>query len=88
MSSLAGKWEGNKNKIDVVPLFETINDLKSADASMKELYTNAKYRAHLQFRKNRQSIMCGFSDGTKDGGYLGANWGIYQAKENLTQISR
>lgn len=32
--------------------------------------------------------MCGFSDGTKDGGYLGANWGIYQAKENLTAVSR
>ncbi|EAS01669.2 phosphoenolpyruvate carboxylase (macronuclear) [Tetrahymena thermophila SB210] len=87
MSQLTGGWSGN-SKIDVVPLFETIDDLKSADKSMKELFSNGIYQKHLKFRKMRQTIMCGFSDGTKDGGYLGANWGIYQAKENLSKISR
>lgn len=76
MSRLAGGWKNN-SVIDIVPLFETINDLKSADESMKELFTNETYVEHLKFRRMRQTIMCGFSDGTKDGGYLGANWGIY-----------
>jgi phosphoenolpyruvate carboxylase len=55
---------------------------------MEELYTLPQYRAHLERRKNKQTIMLGFSDGTKDGGYLMANWSIYKAKEELTQISR
>ena len=43
---------------------------------------------HLSQRSNRQTVMLGFSDGTKDGGYLMANWAIYAAKESLTRISR
>jgi phosphoenolpyruvate carboxylase len=44
--------------------------------------------AHLKNRGKKQTIMLGFSDGTKDGGYLMANWGIYKAKELLTEMSR
>lgn len=73
---------------DVVPLFETVPDLKNAPQVMKELYTNPNYRAHLEARGNRQTIMLGFSDGTKDGGYLMANWAIFKAKEALTTLSR
>jgi phosphoenolpyruvate carboxylase len=73
---------------DVIPLFETIDDLKDADKVMEALYTNSEYQKHLKRRGNRQSIMLGFSDGTKDGGYLMANWAIYRAKERLTQVSR
>ncbi|ERP39233.1 phosphoenolpyruvate carboxylase [Chitinivibrio alkaliphilus] len=74
--------------LDIVPLFETIDDLTRADAVMKELYETPVYRAHLQRRGGVQHIMVGFSDGTKDGGYLGANLGIYQAKRRLTAVSR
>ena len=74
--------------VDIGPLFETIDDLENADAVMKELYTNPVYSAHLKKRGNKQTIMLGFSDGTKDGGYLMANWGIFQAKERLTKISK
>lgn len=74
--------------VDIGPLFETITDLENAPAVMEELYTNPEYAAHLKSRGNRQTIMLGFSDGTKDGGYLMANWAIYKAKENLTAISR
>lgn len=74
--------------VDVVPLFETITDLENAPAVMEQLYTNPEYMAHLKARGNRQTIMLGFSDGTKDGGYLMANWGIYRAKELLTAMSR
>ena len=74
--------------VDVGPLFETIPDLENAPDVMEQLYSNPTYRAHLEKRGNKQTIMLGFSDGTKDGGYLMANWGIYKAKERLTAISR
>lgn len=78
----------DKLTVDVGPLFETITDLENAPAVMEELYTNPEYAAHLKSRGNKQTIMLGFSDGTKDGGYLMANWAIYKAKENLTRVSR
>jgi phosphoenolpyruvate carboxylase len=74
--------------VDIVPLFETVDDLEAAGDVMKLLYENDKYGAHLKRRGNRQTIMLGFSDGTKDGGYLMANWSIYKAKENLTLMAR
>lgn len=74
--------------LNVIPLFETIDDLMHAEAVMEELYKIPVYKAHLKKRENRQIIMLGFSDGTKDGGYLRANWSIFKAKENLTRISR
>lgn len=74
--------------VDIVPLFETVDDLKEADTVMKLLYTNKVYAKHLKARENKQTIMLGFSDGTKDGGYLMANWSIYRAKENLTLMAR
>ncbi|HXJ98485.1 MAG TPA: phosphoenolpyruvate carboxylase, partial [Gelidibacter sp.] len=74
--------------VDIAPLFETITDLENSARVMEELYSNPVYRAHLKSRKNKQTIMLGFSDGTKDGGYLMANWAIYKAKERLTEISR
>lgn len=73
---------------DVVPLFETVDDLQVAHSVMETLYANESYKAHLERRGNRQTIMLGFSDGTKDGGYLMANWSIYTAKERLTEVSR
>ena len=77
-----------KITVDIVPLFETIDDLVGAGASMNTLYSETNYRAHLTQRGNKQTIMLGFSDGTKDGGYMSANWNIYRAKENLTRISK
>lgn len=73
--------------MDIVPLFETMEGLANAENVMQELYRNPVYQKHLQKRENQQTIMLGFSDGTKDGGYLKANWEIYKAKEVLTQLS-
>jgi len=83
---LAG-WDKNSLWVDIVPLFETVKDLQGAGAIMDALYRDSTYRQHLQQRANRQTIMVGFSDGTKDGGYLMANWSIYKAKEELTALS-
>ncbi|MEC7478694.1 MAG: phosphoenolpyruvate carboxylase [Bacteroidota bacterium] len=79
-------WENPT--VDIVPLFETINDLKVCSEVMEIVYDNSAYRKHLNERNNTQIIMLGFSDGTKDGGYLTANWSILKAKEDLTRLSR
>jgi len=79
-------WE--KPTVDILPLFEIIEDLEHAAATMETLYQNSTYKKHLGNRGNRQTVMLGFSDGTKDGGYLMANWGIYKAKETITAVSR
>lgn len=84
---LAG-WKKQELTVDIIPLFETIDDLKNAAEIMQTLYTNEVYKQHLNQRGNKQTIMLGFSDGTKDGGYLMANWSIYKAKEALTAISK
>ena len=81
-------WDQYLAHLDIVPLFETIEDLENAEGIMKMLYADPFYRIHLAQRQYKQTIMLGFSDGTKDGGYLQANWSIYQAKERLTAISR
>src|SRR5439155_6583624 len=81
-------WQADDINIDIVPLFETVADLEGASHIMKQLYENENYSCHLKRREKRQTIMLGFSDGTKDGGDLMANWSIYKAKENLTRISK
>ncbi len=81
-------WDTHLSNLDIVPLFETIEDLTNAEEIMSILYNNPLYKIHLQNRQAQQPIMLGFSDGTKDGGYLQANWSIYKAKETLTKISR
>ncbi|WP_192820307.1 phosphoenolpyruvate carboxylase [Rufibacter sp. LB8] len=85
---LLSGWRPEELTVDIVPLFETIDDLNNAGQVMEQLYQTATYRQHLQRRGNIQTIMLGFSDGTKDGGYLMANWSIYKAKETLSQLAQ
>lgn len=77
-------WADRELTIDILPLFESIDDLENAPRVMEKLYKLKTYRNHLRKRNNIQTIMLGFSDGTKDGGFLMANWSIYKAKEALT----
>jgi len=84
---LASGWKLGELPIDFVPLFETVDDLVRAADVMKVLYNHPVYKKHLASRKG-QTIMLGFSDSTKDGGYLMANWSIYKAKIELTAVSR
>ena len=85
---LMGGWKREELTFDIAPLFETVEDLRNAADIMKKLYRNNTYRDHLRRRGDTQTIMLGFSDGTKDGGYLMANYGIYRAKDELTKASR
>lgn len=73
---------------DIIPLFETIEGMTNAATILDELFKNKIYKKHLEKRNNTQTIMLGFSDGTKDAGYLRANWDIFRTKETLTSIAR
>jgi phosphoenolpyruvate carboxylase len=80
-------WTEEDLHIDFVPLFETVHDLEGADEIMDILYSHPFYKKHLQRRGGKQDIMLGFSDSTKDGGYLMANWSIFNAKVALTAMA-
>ncbi|WP_150467649.1 phosphoenolpyruvate carboxylase [Francisella sp. SYW-9] len=75
----------NKIKIEVVPLFETMEDLKNSTQIMDDLLNIKLYTDNLQIWNDTQTIMLGFSDGTKDGGYFMANWSILEAKRALSK---
>jgi len=82
-----GGWKRDAISVDIIPLFETIDDLRNAAVVMQALYSFPLYSDHLKRRGNKQTVMLGFSDGTKDGGYLMANYSIFKAKKELTSIS-
>ncbi|HSB68907.1 MAG TPA: phosphoenolpyruvate carboxylase [Candidatus Methylomirabilis sp.] len=75
--------EGVVSQIDLVPLFEKIHVLRAAPGIMSALYANGPYREHLAARGGIQEVMLGYSDSSKDGGYLTSNWELYVAQEGL-----
>ncbi len=79
-------WEKNKIAFDIIPLFESMEGMKNSGNIMQELFSIPEYCEHLVNRRQKQTIMLGFSDGTKDGGFLKANWSIFQTKENLSEV--
>jgi len=81
-------YQDDDIKIDIVPLFETMVGMDNSQNVMRDLYELPVYKTHLKNRDNIQTIMLGFSDGTKDGGYLKANWEILQTKERLTKVTK
>lgn len=81
-------WNTDEITFDIVPLFETMKGMDNAEATMQCLYGLPIYRSHLERRGDKQTIMLGFSDGTKDGGYLKANWSILKTKEQLSKVSK
>jgi phosphoenolpyruvate carboxylase len=72
--------------VDIVPLFETIDDLKAAPHIMRTLFANPVYRAQLERRNRKQQIMLGYSDSNKDGGYMASNWNLYTAQQALAAV--
>ncbi|MDG5765897.1 phosphoenolpyruvate carboxylase [Balneolales bacterium ANBcel1] len=74
--------------IDVVPLFETVEDLNASREVMARLFEDGIYRKHLQSRGMFQEIMLGYSDSNKDGGYWMANWALHKAQEDLATVCR
>ncbi len=81
-------WDANAITFDIVPLFETMKGMDSSADTMQRLFELAQYRAHLKLRNNTHTMMLGFSDGTKDGGYLKANWNILKTKESISKVCK
>ena len=84
---LLARWAG-RAELDVAPLFETLDDLRAAPRVLAELFGLAPYRAHLAVCGGRQMVMIGYSDSNKDGGYLAANWAIWEAQEAVARVCR
>ncbi len=79
-------WGRDPITADIIPLFETMRGMETSGDVMTELLSLPQYRAHVEQRRDRQTMMLGFSDGTKDGGYLQANWSIFKTKEVLSDV--
>ncbi len=73
--------------VDIVPLFETIEDLENAPGVLDALLSNPVYRANVDARGG-QEVMVGYSDSNKDGGYLSANWKLYVAQTVLAEVAQ
>ncbi|MCB0101959.1 MAG: phosphoenolpyruvate carboxylase [Anaerolineales bacterium] len=84
---LLAKWAGAKQLPPIAPLFESVQDLKDAPKILEQLFTSGYYRKHLESLGNTQMVMIGYSDSNKDGGYVMANWSLYQAQEEITKIA-
>jgi phosphoenolpyruvate carboxylase len=78
---------GRVSKLDVVPLFETLQDLQRAPQIMRDLLHFAPYRDHLTLRGNHQEVMVGYSDSNKLAGFLPASWALYNAQRTLCAIA-
>ncbi len=84
------RWEDGivEALLDLVPLFETIEDLKGLASVMTAACEDPIYRLHLRSRNDFQEIMLGYSDSNKDGGYWMANWSLYQAQQAAAEVCR
>lgn len=85
---LLARWAGCADGMQIVPLFETLDDLDAAPRILADLFAREAYRAHLATCHREQMVMIGYSDSNKDGGYLAANWVLYQAQEKIARVCR
>ena len=77
-----------ESDLDVVPLFETIDDLHGCGDLMRQVLANESFRKHLESRGGTQEVMLGYSDSSKDGGYLAANWALQSTLEELAKVHK
>ena len=73
--------------VNIVPLFETIDDLRNAPDIMDALLSLPMYREMLGSRQQWQEIMLGYSDSNKDGGFLTSTWELYRAEMRLLEVA-
>jgi phosphoenolpyruvate carboxylase len=80
--------ESPYSRLDIVPLFETLDDLERAPAVMRMLLEDPIYRRQLSARRNLQEVMIGYSDSGKDAGILASSWALYETQEKLAELFR
>jgi phosphoenolpyruvate carboxylase len=76
-----------ESQLNVAPLLETIDDLTAGPSIMETLFQMPVYRNHLKVMNDQQEIMLGYSDGSKDGGTLTANWKLYKAQLEIHEMA-
>ncbi len=81
-----GLVDKERARVQIVPLFETIEDLDHSEETMREYLSLALAKKWIASRNNYQEIMLGYSDSNKDGGYLSSCWTLYKAQQQLTAI--
>ncbi|OCA81568.1 phosphoenolpyruvate carboxylase [Bacillus sp. FJAT-27225] len=77
-----------ESDLNVAPLLETIDDLTAGPEIMETLFKTPLYREHLRMLGDRQEIMLGYSDGSKDGGTMTANWKLYRAQLEIHEMAK
>ena len=85
---LLAKNAGLFGRIDIVPLFETVDDLLAASDTMKAMFEHPVYAEHLKLRGQSQQIMIGYSDSNKDGGFMRANWMLFTAQRQMAKACK
>ncbi len=78
--------EEPRSAVNIIPLFETIDDLRGCGTIMEQLFSNPYYRKLLESRGDMQEVMLGYSDSNKDGGFLTSNWELYKAEQELVKV--
>ncbi|MBU0689338.1 MAG: phosphoenolpyruvate carboxylase [Gammaproteobacteria bacterium] len=87
MLQQTGLLKDENLQVNIIPLFETIDDLRGGGTIMDALFSLPWYRELLnKSRNNTQEVMLGYSDSNKDGGYLTANWELYKAELELVEV--
>ena len=74
--------------LNIIPLFETIEDLRRAGTVLDQLFSITTYRKLLESRGDMQEVMLGYSDSNKDGGFLTSNWELYKGELSIVQVCR
>jgi len=80
--------EPPRSAVDVVPLFETLEDLEAAPEIMRGLFADPIWKRQIDARGGRQEVMIGYSDSAKDAGVVTSAWALYRAQESLDRIAR
>ena len=87
LARYGGLVENDSVPLNIAPLFETVDDLKNAPATLRALLADPVYRQHLAARNDQQWVMLGYSDSGKDGGTLASRWGLQRAQVELLEVA-
>ena len=88
LARYGGLLQGDSVPLNIAPLFETVDDLKNAPATLQALLDDPVYRQHLAAQHDQQWVMLGYSDSGKDGGTLASRWGLQRAQVELLEVAR
>src|SRR5208282_67020 len=88
LTRLGAACEGVEHvPLPIMPLLETIDDLRRADRILRDMFSQPAYQAYLDLLGRSQVCMIGYSDSVKDGGYIAANWQLYDAQQHLANLA-